>query len=319
MIHCDVWISPARSGGHSVRPWSGHHRRNRQYEYTGDRLPQKSNHAERDTRGVEAGGPVHGTCEHSIEGVWASGWDHPATEGDYGPQVPTIPPLPVQQYPYREPDMDCTSWAEQSLVEACSSRNGRGTTGKVGINDPGCPAIWRRSPRIEDAFSKCTDVGCLGGSGCSPGSRRQRAESSQLPRHCRVRSKTVERLECSTPDGDKTQACQLSQRTVEDEICIYSPEGCSLRPHPATCAGQRQNMTGRPCILFTTPGSGFWGPWPSSHRWMEYAGDYITDPQVPSLLCWVSSCCSWHWFESLSPAECCSDDAVWGNEGFFHV
>jgi hypothetical protein len=59
--------------------------------------------------------------------------------------------------------------------------------------------------------SKCLDVGSQSGPSCSSNSRGQRPEISGLPRHFRVGSNSVERLDGSSPMGHMTQACQLSR------------------------------------------------------------------------------------------------------------
>jgi hypothetical protein len=89
---------------------------------------------------------------------------------------------------------------------------------------------------------------------------------SQLPGLFRIRSNSVERLDCPTSDDDTTQARQLFRRTVEDAVRIQPPEWASLGPDLATRSGGLNDRAGRPTSFYTTPGSNFWGPRPSGHR-----------------------------------------------------
>jgi len=153
----------------------------------------------------------------------------------------------------------------RSQTVTCSIRNKQGTLRRTGRYDPGCTAICRGSPLFEDAVGECLDVGRQSGPGCSLGPRRQLPEISRLPGLFRVRSNSVERLDCSTPDGHMTQARQLSRWTVEDAVCIQPPKGSRLKTDFATHPGGRNDRAGRP-TSFLVPG-------PSSDSRMESAGN----------------------------------------------
>jgi hypothetical protein len=149
----------------------------------------------------------------------------------------------VRPYRVRTTKADSQERERRSLEETTSSGNQRGSSTRAGRYDPGRTAIWRGSPRFEHAVSECVDVTSQSGPGYSG---RQRSEISRLPGHFRNRSNSVERLDCSPPDGHTTQTRQLSRRTVEDAVRIQPPEGDSLRPDFATRPGGRNDRAERP-------------------------------------------------------------------------
>ena len=61
---------------------------------------------------------------------------------------------------------------------------------------------------LEDAVSKCSVVSGPGSHNSPPAIRELRTEISRLPGFFRVGLNTVERLDCSTPDGHITQPSQ---------------------------------------------------------------------------------------------------------------
>jgi len=108
---------------------------------------------------------------------------------------------------------------------------------------------------IEDSVLQCSYIENLGCSCCSPGSRRNRPEISQLPRLRWVGSNHVEMLGYSTQVGNTTQAGQCSSRTVEDVIHMQPFERHSLTSNSMSSTGGRNNRTGKPINFYSTPRS----------------------------------------------------------------
>jgi len=135
------------------------------------------------------------------------------------------------------------------------------TSGGFPQDDPGLSAIYGGSPCCEDAGSQCCFISSRSNSRGSHGSRGLRPEISPLPGRFRIGSHSlVELADGSTPDGHTTEACQPSQRTGQDAVCIQQSERHSLRPDLATRVGGRNNRTAKPISFDTTPESSLRGP-----------------------------------------------------------
>src|SRR5882757_3363186 len=278
LLRCNVRITGTPSGpGVNTRP--GNHQPNSRDKPRRNHRHRKHRVTGSNTAGSEQGGTILATRERNTTSVQPARGDRRPAESDNHPSgTDPTSPARVRSHQTGTTDTDPEERTGRSLEETSGPRNQRGPTAGTGRYDPGRTAIWRGSPRFEDAVSECLDVSSQGGSGCSPGPGRQRPEISRLPGLFTVGSNSVERLDCSTPDGHTTQARQLSRRTVEDAVCIQPPEGNSLRTDLATREGRRNDRAGRPTSFYTTPGSSFWGPRPSSHRRTENAGDKTKEP-----------------------------------------
>jgi len=223
--------------------------------------------------GVHEGGTVLSANPGSTDGVRAPTTNHWSATADHRPTGEAISAPAMQPYRVRTTDLDSDGQEGQSQTETHSTRNGREASTRTSGYDPGLTAIWRGRPQFDDAVSKLHDVSSQSGSGCGPCSRESRQEISRLPGLFRVRSNSVGRLHCSTPDGYTTQTLQLSRQAVEDAVCIQPPQGNSLEPDLATRPGGQNDWAGRPTSIDTSPGSSFWGPRPSSYRQTKNAGD----------------------------------------------
>jgi len=223
------------------------------------------------TGGIDAGGTLLPTHPRGADGVRAPTTNYRSAAADHRPADKAIPAPAVRSYRAGTTNTDSDDRTGRSQGETRSRRNRRGATAGTGGDEPGRMAIWRGSPQFEDAVGEHLDVGSQGSPGCSPGPGRLRPEIPRLPGLFRVGSNSVERLDCSTPDGNTTQTRQLSRRTGKDAVCIQSPESSSLGPDFTTRPGGRNNRAGRPTSFYTTPGSSFWGPRVSSHRRTENA------------------------------------------------
>jgi len=206
LIHCDVRIRTARSGGTGVCGRPGHHRRNRQQGPAGNRLRGETEIAWRSTAAAMESSTVYQTRDHGTDGVQFPGTDHRITETDHGPTVTTVPASRVRPLSVRTTVGDIQPGAGRGQENPEIGGNGRGSTTRTWRYDTGRQTIARRSPSCEDAVCECP---VLGGS-CSPNSppaiRGPRTEVSRLPRLFRIGSNSVERLDCSNPDGHTTQA-----------------------------------------------------------------------------------------------------------------
>jgi len=152
-------------------------------------------------------------------------------------------------------------------------------------NDMGRQTIGRKSPSCEDAARQCAILSSPGSPDSTPATQRQRTEVSGLPGRFRIRSRSVERLDSSDPNGHMTQSRQLSPRAVEDVVRIQSPQGSGLRPDFTTRPGRWRDKAGRPTRVHRTPGSSVWGPQPSSHRRTKDAGDETKQLRVLLVRC----------------------------------
>jgi hypothetical protein len=272
LIRCDVKFNGTPSGP-GIRRGSGHNHGTHRRRQRQHRIRTVEGGICTDTGGIDAGGTVLPTNPRGADGLRAPTADYRPATADHRPANEIVPAPAVRSYRARTTNPDAEDRTGRSLEETTSSKNQQGFTTGTGRYDPGSTAIWRGSPRFEDAVSECVDISSQSGSGGSPGARRQRSEISRLPGLFRVGSNSVKGLDCSTPDGHTTQTRQLSRRTVEDAVRIQPPEGNSLRRDIATRPGGRNDRAGRPTSFDITPGSSFWGPRPSSHCRTEDAGN----------------------------------------------
>jgi len=271
-ICCHVRINGTPSGSGVHQGSRDHHGTSRSTKGC-HRIRRTEGGVQTDTGGIDAGGavlPANPGGTHDLQGSTAN---HRPTAADHGRTNEADPAPAVRPYRVRATDTDSDEWMGRGQKETCSTRDGRGPSTRTGGYDPGCTTIWRGSPQFEDAVSECLDIASQSGPSCSTCSERQRSDVSRLPRHFRVGSISVERLDCSTSNGNTTQTRHLSRRTVQDAVRIQLPEENSLRTDLATCPGGRNDRAGRPTSFYKTPGSSFWGPWPSSHHWTKNAGD----------------------------------------------
>ena len=199
--------------------------------------------------------------------------NHRPAMADYRPSDKTVPAPAVRPHWTGGTDMEPEGQTGQSQEKTRSGRDRRRATGRTRRDDPGPTTILRGSLRFVDAVSQCSYLGCRSSSSSFPGPREQRPEICRLPIPFRVGSNSVDRLDCSTPVGNTTQASQFCRRADKDAVCIPSPRGSSLGPDPATCLAGRNNRAGRPTIFYSTPGISFWGPQPSGHCRKKNAGD----------------------------------------------
>ena len=265
LIRCNVKLNGTPSGP-GIHRGSGHHHGAHRHRQRQRRARTADGGVCTDARSIDAGGTILPTDPRGTEGLRAPTTNNRPTTADHRPASKTVPTPAMRPYRAGTTNTDSTERTGRGLEETPASRNQRGSAIGTGRYDPGCTAIWRGSPRFEDAVSECVDISSQSGPSCSPGSGRQRPEISRLPGLFRVGSNSVEGLDCSTSNGHTTQARQLSRRTVENAVRIQSPEGSRLRTNLATRPGGRNDRVGRPTSFDTTPGSSFWGPGPNSHR-----------------------------------------------------
>jgi len=273
LILCDVTIGTAQSGVSGVHGWPGYHRRNRKQKPDRDRLRWETGHTGRSTGCAEEGGTVYRTRGHGTEGVWQPGTVNRITESDYGPANTTVPASGLRSFDIRATAGDIEAGVGRSQEDPENGGNRPGPTTGTGRYDTRRQTIGRWSPTIDDTVSQRAILSGNGSPDSTPAIRRPTTEVCRLPGLLRIRSNSVERLDCSTPDGHTMQTCQFPRQTVEDAVRILPPEGSSFRPDFATRPGGQGDRAGRPTTLYTTPGSSFWGPRPSSHRRTENAGD----------------------------------------------
>jgi hypothetical protein len=191
--------------------------------------------------------------------------NHPATT-DHRPAGEAIPAPTVRPYQDRGANMDSDGRTRQASKEAHSSRDQQRAARGIGGHYQGCTAIVRGCLQFEDAVIECQDDGSQSGPSCSPASRGQRLEVSRLPGLFRVGSNSYERMDCSTVVGNTTETRPLSRGTVEDTVRIQPPEMNHLGPNPTTGQEGSDNRARRPTNMYTTLGSSFCAPRPSSHR-----------------------------------------------------
>jgi hypothetical protein len=156
------------------------------------------------------GGAVFTTHPRRTDGVQPLRTDYQPAAADHGPTGQAVPAHSVQPHEDGTTDTYSAERMGRGQKETWGTRDRRGAPTRVGRCDPGSPAIRRGSPRFENAVSQCLDAGNQSGPGGSPSSGRQRSEISRLPRLFRIRSNPIEKLNCSTPDGNKKQTCQRS-------------------------------------------------------------------------------------------------------------
>jgi len=271
LIRCDVWIrgTPSSPG---IRRGPGHHHGTSWRTAGCHRIRTIEGSVRTDTGGTDTGGTVLPANPGGADGLRSPTTNYRPAAADYRPSNKPVPAPAVRPYGAGSVDTDSDERTGRSQDETCSTSDGWWPLTRTGGHDARPTAIWRGSPQFQDAVSECRNVGNQDGPSCSPSSRGQRPEISRFPGLFRVGSNSVERLDCSTPDSHITGARQLSRQTVEDAVRIQPPEGSSLRLDFATRLGGRNDRVGWPTNFYTTRGSSFWGPWPSSHHQKENAG-----------------------------------------------
>jgi len=273
LIRCEVRFGTAWSGASGVRGRPGHHRRNRQQEPDRDRLRGETGRAGRGTGCAKESSTVHRTRGNGTEGVQSPGTDHHPTETNDGPANITVLTPGMRSLDVRTTAGNIEARAGENQENPEDARYRRRPTTRTGCYDTGRQTIGGRSPSVEDAVNECPILSGPGSLNSPPPIRRPRTEVSRLPGLLRNGSNSIQRLDCTTPDGHTTNARQLSRWTLEDAVRIQSSEGGRLRPDFATRPGGWGNRTGRLTSIYTTPGSSNWGPRPSSHHRTENAGD----------------------------------------------
>jgi len=220
LIHCDVRLRSTRLSGSGDSWWLGHHRSNCLQGHPEGGLYGETDDAGWGAPGAQKSSTVHGSCDYCTEDLRSPGTDNRIAQGDHRPHLMTVSNPPLQ--PYRNWASNTNSEAPTGWgpAETGSTSNRRRTPGGVGCDDPGWTAIRRSSPRCEDAFSWCFYIGRQGISGCSPGSGWLRPDMFRLLGHFRIGLNAVQRQNCINPDGNMTQACQLSGQTADDAVCI---------------------------------------------------------------------------------------------------
>jgi len=243
LIGCHVRINGTPSGPGVPRGSGDHHGTDRapgrDHRIRGVKRSVRNN-----TRGVDEGGTALTAHPTGIDGLRSPTANYRSAMADHRPTDEAVPALAVWSYRDGATDTNSDNRTGRSQEETRSHRKRRSTTEKTCTDDPVRTAIWKASPQFKDIVSECLDVGSEGGPSCSPGSRRQRPEISWHSGHFRVRSNKVERLDCSTPDGNTTQAHNLSRRIVEDAVPIPPLEGNRLMADLATRPGGRNDSAG---------------------------------------------------------------------------
>jgi len=270
LIRCDVRIRGTPSGP-GINRGPGHHHGTPRRTGGRHRIRRIEGSVCANTGGTDTGGAVLPANPGGADGLRSPTTNYRPAAGHHNPADEAIPAPAVRPYRAASVDTDSDERTRRSEEETRSTRDGWRPLTRTGRHDTGRTVIWRGIPQFEDAVSECLDVGSQDGPSCPPSCRGQRPEISQFPGLFRVGSNSVEKLDCSTPDGRTTQTRQLSRRTVEDAIGIQPPEWSSVRPDFATRSGGWKDRAGRPTSFYTTPWSSAWGGGPSSHRWKENA------------------------------------------------
>jgi len=209
LVRCDVTLNGTPSGP-GIRRRSGHHHGTHRHRQRQHRVRTTDRGVCANTGGIDAGSTILPTNPRGTDGLRAPTTDRQPTTTNYRPASEAVPAPTMRPYSNRAINADSEERTGRSPEETSGPRNRRGDTTGVGRYDPGRTTIWRGSPRFEDVASQRLDSGSQSGSGHSQGSGRQRPEISRLPGLFRVRSNSVERLDCSTPNGHTTQTRQLS-------------------------------------------------------------------------------------------------------------
>jgi hypothetical protein len=209
LVRCDVKFNGTPSGP-GIHRGSGHHYGSHRHRQRKRGVQWVERGVRTDPGGIDACSAVLPTDPRGADGLRVPTTNYRPTAADYRPTNETVPAQAVRPNRARTTDAGTEQPAGRRLEENDSSRYQRGASARTGQYDPGRRTIWRGSPQCEDAVRECLDVSSQGGPGHSPGSRRQRLEISRLLRLFRVGSNSVERLDCSTPNGHTTQTRQLS-------------------------------------------------------------------------------------------------------------
>jgi len=270
LIRCNVHITGTPSGpGVSTRP--GNHQ-------SGSRHKSRRNHRNREhravddnTTGLEQGGAVLATRPGDPTSVQSPRGDRrPAESNNHPPGTDPTPPARMRSYRLRDTIIDPPERTGGSPTNPPNSGDRRRSEEGIGRYDQRRPRSQRGRPEFEDAVSECAILSRTGSASSPPPTRRQRTEISRLPGLFRVGSNSVERLDCATPDGDPPYTQQVSRRAGENEVRLQPPERDRPETDTATRPRQWRDRAGKPTSFYTTPGSSFWGPRPSSHRGTEH-------------------------------------------------
>jgi len=153
LIRCNVKIRTTQLSGPGVTEWPGNYRRNHKQKHAQGGYWGETGDAEENPRGIEAGNPVYGVCEHYTEGLRSPGTDDRITKLNHRRHVTTVRIPIMWLYQDREHNTDSDDWARHRQMEDYSPWSWRGATGGTGKNDQRCTVIWRESLSIEDTVS----------------------------------------------------------------------------------------------------------------------------------------------------------------------
>jgi len=254
LICCNVRIRTKWPSGCGVHGWPSLHRRKCELEHTGRRFRGETDDVGHGTGGAEAGSRVHRMGERCAEGVQSPSSDNRVTVADHPTTGPTVPTARVRPHQDGEHYQETGDWSRRTQDTTSSRWNWWTTLGQSAGNFAGHTAIWRGSQRFDDTDSEYSYIGSAGSSRGPSDCIRQSQEISGLPGLYRVGLNSVERLNCSTPDSQMTQARRLSRWTVEDAVLIQPPTRYSLGPDLATHPGGRSDMAGTLTSICSPPG-----------------------------------------------------------------
>jgi len=270
LIRCNVHFSGTPSGpGVSIR--LGNHQSDSRHKPRRNHRHRKHRAIDGNTTGPEQSGTVFATGAGNTTSVQLPRGDRrPAESNNYPPGTGPTPPARMRSYQLRDTIDDPPERIGGSPTNPPDSRDRRRSEEGIGRHDQGRPLSQRGGLEFEDAVSECAILSRTGSASSPPLSRRQRIEISRLPGLFRIGSNLVERLDCATPNRHPPYTQQVPRRAGEDEVRLQSPERDCPETDIATRPRQRRGRAGTPTSFYTTPGSSFWGPRPSSHRGTEH-------------------------------------------------
>jgi len=224
LIRCNVCIIGTPGGsGVSTRP--GNHQSDSRHKPRRNHTARKHRAIDDNTIGPEQGGTVLATRTGNTISVLSPRGDHrPAESNNHPPGTDPTPPARMRSCRLRDTIGDPPKRTGGSPTNPPDSGDRRRPEVGVGRHDQRRPRSQRGGPEFQDAVSECAILSRTGSPSSPPLTRRQRTEISRLPGLFRVRSNSVERLDCAIPDGYPPYTQQVSRRAGENEVCLPPPK-----------------------------------------------------------------------------------------------